>query len=274
MENILPYEVKYSTLKKIKSYDLHREVMEELLYDFEEDMDDEGFESILNRLEEIALKVQTNYFDKLLQFFKEKIRTESLKQSLDKINCPEPNYIEAINIIEEDLKIAKNSQSIGIQNIGLHISDSIYEIEYRKLKTALEDFREAFYYLNSDVEIVKVDSHVQCQNSNEVFPDVVTRGEYLQYVVYNEAWNFLSHMAYAIASFGTPGVYISNIDKGTSHLRRAILDIYDGLILETQEIDEEYLSIRALKLNSLGNNEKIISLSSSLKEYYLKKRNI
>jgi hypothetical protein len=81
-----------------------------------------------------------------------------------------------------------------------------------------------------------------------VFPDVVTRGEYLQYVVYNEAWNFLSHMAYAIASFGTPGVYISNIDKGTSHLRRAILDIYDGLILETQEIDEEYLSIRALKI--------------------------
>lgn len=268
MEHILPYEVKYSTLKKRKSYDLHREIMEELLFNFNDDLNDELFIEILGRLEKIALRVQLNYYYILTEYFQEKIDSDILKKSLIYIQEKEQDYVEAIRIIEASLGIEDISANLTtIPSIELHIADSIYDREYRMLNVILKDFRDAFSYLNSDIGAIRAEKTINKDGNN-----IVTIEDYLQYIVFNEAWNFLSHIAHAVGNFGTPSVYINNIEKGISHLRRAILDIYDGLILETTKIDEEYLQIRAIKLNSLGSSTKIIDLSDVLKKYYLKKK--
>lgn len=270
MEYILPYEVKYTTLRKKKSYELHREIMEELLFNFNDELNHEIFVKILERLEEIALKVQRNYYNELTAFFQDKITSNALIMSLEEIKSEGCDYIEAIKIVETDLGLEKISvDSIPIEDVELHIADTIYNREYKKLNASLKDFREAFNHLNNNIEETKEKITINIFSDSE-FNKKVTTKEYLQYVVFNEAWNFLSHIAHAVGSFSTPKVYISNIEKGISHLRRAVLDIYDGLILETKEIDEGYLQIRAVKLNSLGSDKKISNLSNELKNYYLK----
>lgn len=266
MEYILPYEVKYTTLRKKKSYGLHREIMEELLFNFNEELNQEVFVEILGRLEKIAFIVQRNYYNELTIFFQDKITSDALKMSLKKIKSNKCDYIQAIKIVETDLGLKEISvNSVPVEYVEIHIADTIYDREYKKINASLKDFREAFNHLNNNIEETIADS-----SSDSELNNIVTTKEYLQYVVFNEAWNFLSHIAHAVGSFSTPKVYINNIEKGISHLRRAVLDIYDGLILETKEIDKGYLQIRAVKLDSLGSDKKISNLSNELKNYYLK----
>ena len=79
----------------------------------------------------------------------------------------------------------------------------------------------------------------------------------------------MSHSSFAYTYFQTPRNYISNLHRANSHLQRAIMDVYDGLILERCNISNKYLSIRMMKLMSLGSNSKIINLSEELHQYYL-----
>lgn len=260
MENILPYEVKHSTIIKKKSFDLHKNIIEKILLKFNKDLNDEKFASILFELEEIAYIVQDNYLEALYELFEQKLSTDTLLKISQYIETDD--FLKAIILIEDELNIKHISNDRVISDIDPHISDNIYKLDYEKLHAVLDDFRDAFFYFNKDI-VSKI-------NPNKEIEGRVSEEEYLVYVVYNEAWNFLSHMSYAIAYFDSPRFYISNIEKGVSHLRRAILDIYDGLIVDTQGINEEYLSIRSTKLSSLGNTAKIESLSKSLRDHYIK----
>lgn len=259
MTYLLPYEVKHSTIAKRKDFNLHKNIIDIFFRIFDSNASQKEFEDIIkNEIEPVALKVQRNYYVKLLKTFNLKISKSTVLKTIVLIQTN--NYKEAISIIEEELKIEQQN-SIEYTN-DLHINSSIYNGDFEKIKNILPEFIEAYTCFNESIYSEKLKIH------NEENKQTITENEYLTYVVYNEAWNFLSHLSYAISYFDTPKSFIGNIEKGISHLTRAILDIYDGLIVETQEITPEYLSIRAIKLSSLGSDKKITSLRTLLKDYY------
>ena len=263
MTYLLPYEVKYSTIAKKKDFNLHKNIIDVFFKIFDTNATQEEFERIINdEIEPIALKVQKNYYVKLVKTFNLKISKSTILRTLPLIQAE--NYKEAIFIIENELKIEQ--QNLIEYTNDLHMNSSIYNGDFEKIKKILPEFIEAYTCFNESI------SNDELKINNKEQKDTITENEYLTYVVYNEAWNFLSHLAYAISYFDTPKSFIGNIEKGISHLTRAILDIYDGLIVETQEITPEYLSIRAVKLSSLGSDKKITSLRILLKDYYHSQR--
>lgn len=260
---LLPYEVKYSTIAKKKDFNLHKNIIDIFFEIFHTNATEKEFEDIIkSKIEPISLKVQKNYYVQLLKTFNLKISKSTVLKTIPLIQSK--NYKEAIFIIEEELKI-KQQNLIEYSN-DLHMNSSIYNGDFERIKKILPEFIEAYTCFNESISNEELKIH------NKEQKNTITENEYLTYVVYNEAWNFLSHLSYAISYFDTPKSFIGNIEKGISHLTRAILDIYDGLIVETQEITPEYLSIRAVKLSSLGSNKKITSLRVLLKDYYHSQR--
>lgn len=263
MTYLLPYEVKYSTIAKRKDFNLHKNIIDIFLKICDTSATQKEFELIVkNEIEPIALRVQKNYYLKLVRTFGSRISSEVIFEALSL--SQRKKYKDAISVIEKELGIEQ--QNLVQHSNDLHMSSSIYYGDFEKIKKILPEFIEAYTSFNESIFKEELKIH------NKEKREIITENEYLTYVVYNEAWNFLSHLSYAISYFDTPKSFIGNIEKGLSHLTRAILDIYDGLIVETQEITPEYLSIRAIKLSSLGSDRKITSLRTLLKDYYHSQR--
>ena len=70
MTYLLPYEVKYSTIAKKKDFNLHKNIIDVFFKIFDTNATQEEFERIINdEIEPIALKVQKNYYVKLVKTF-------------------------------------------------------------------------------------------------------------------------------------------------------------------------------------------------------------
>jgi len=261
LKEILIYEVKKSTILKTKDFILQENVIDILVDNFKRNVTRKKFKKIVkSELNPLAEEVQREYLSLLFKEYISVIDSEIVEKS--KIKAQESKYQEAIYLLENNLGISSKRITHDNSHIDYHIDSTIYKKDYERVQRALGDFSEGM----SDLREAILTGKLKLDDST----DYITEHEYLVYVVYNEVWNFMSHMGYAISYFDTPRKYISNIDKGIGHLRRAILDIYDGLIVETQEVNLDYLKIRNQKLESLGCNQKIEDLSTLLRDHYLK----
>lgn len=256
MLEIIPYDTKLSSLLGYKEYKLQMEAFIAFtkIKDAYADIDLEV--NVINEyLNPIAETIQLNYLQQLQKNFDSKLINlpKNLKDSYNKYMI-EKKYTEAIKVIELFLDIDQ-MDDIDINKFNVHVHSEIYQIEFDQINNSIKELLIAYNYLN--------------EYTNTLGKNMPSGVQYLIMVIHHEIWNFMSHSAFAYTYFQTPRNYISNLHRANSHLQRAIMDVYDGLILERCNISNKYLSIRMMKLMSLGSNSKIINLSEELHQYYL-----
>lgn len=273
MEYVIPYDTRLSSLVKKRDFKRHSaffSLMRQYANSYEI-LDDTTSNKFFQKLIELTIPIYRIYTLQLLTNFLKK--DESKKEKVDELNSLFQDtsysreklfyqYREFILNLEEELNIA--ALTLDKKQAMTHISSEIYHIDFQKLIEILKQTNQALDYLY--IELNKhPDLHSQKDKEQEV--------DYLIKVVNFELWNFISHISHAFTSlFKTPLNFISDLEKARNHLRRSIMDIYDGLIVDIyhSNITPEYLNLRNDKIMSLGQAIEMNSLSENLRDYYLK----
>lgn len=275
INEVIPFDTKISSLIKKKLFNNQGLFFRSLICDFlnkipidikEEEVVKYCKEVIYRKdgINNIAVKLQKYYLKMLKKTYSGILKNLSQNEiaDLNYLIDNKEDYIEAIKFIENFLKI-KTFLPPAVPNIQKHSFDEIYTQEKMAILDVLEKSRVALKYFDN---FYKNEYKRPEENKN-----ILTSIDYLALSINHELWNFLTHISYAYYIFETPTIFISNIKKGIAHLNRAILDIYDGLVMETcseLKTSPEYLNLRMLKLESLGDSDKIILLANQLKEHY------
>lgn len=274
VEYVIPYDTRLASLVKKRDF-LKKGEFFKLFFDAlnnPEIVQKKTQERYLEEILFLTIPIYHEYYNCLTKTFYTILVNKNYdftinQQFIDQVNKTQnvsekaKTYITLIQQVEKDLEI-------NISNLKKHLNyntrlvANIYNIETKNLTSIIESFTIAYKLLN-DVYT----NYYSTLNPNE---KQFTTKDYLILVINNELWNFLSHLTHAYTSHElTPRDFISDFDKAISHLRRAILDIYDGILMEFyfDKITPEYLNIRHEKLASLGSFRKMTSLTKSLKEY-------
>jgi len=282
MEKVIPHDTRLASLAKerdFKRYSEYFHVLERCLHS-EYDLDNLEYELTL-----LAFPLYDTYtinlLDKFQDIFSKKEYDKSTKtwdklhSRLKKLSGSDKTTRIENEKLFQDYEVLCNSleKSLNIERVQLpkrenlqHISSNIYNVDYHRLLKVYNQVLEALDYLYFELK-KHPEMHTQKDRTQEL--------DYLIKVVNFELWNFLSHLCHANSDFyKTPLTYISDLEKASNHLRRAIMDIYDGLIIDiySTEITPEYLVLRNQKIMSLGQSRAMSSLSKDLREYYLKIR--
>ncbi len=257
----LPFEAKYVALRGKKDKTLVQKLVRFYFYRIRPNYSNHITEKVfiddyLPQLNDIFMNAMSEYTGLL----KDLTINNHVKISKDELlgyknAVTEKKYDKAISILEKKLEIDECRNRI-LRKPNIHIDSGIYKREFEKINKYLDYFNGAYSTLEKKIK------------SSENSP-VYKKVEYLFFSVSHEFMNFLSHYSTGIVFFDSPAVFINNLQKAIGHLKRALMDIYDGLIAEDGlNKDLEYLRLRAIKMNALGNSEKIQDLVESLKEFY------
>lgn len=272
MQHVIPYDTRLSSLIKKRDFTRHRDYFNIMQIHMQTFGNGFTVEALETELIIKTLPLYRIYSLMLLQKFTVD-NNDGLKAELDEINEEYKNisadnfqslfikYKTVIKQIEDSLEVNQNTFVIHEQIV--HIQSFIYKIDQEKMMDVLMQTFIALTYLDKEL---KLHAHLFGQDDKQQELD------YLIKVVNFELWNFISHISHAYTDFfKTPKLFINDIEKATSHLRRGIMDIYDGLIVDIyhEKITPEYLNIRNQKIFSLGQSKEISSLSERLKQYYL-----
>ncbi|WP_292655304.1 hypothetical protein [Nitratifractor sp.] len=257
----LPFEAKYVALRGKKDKTLVQKLVRfyfcHIRPNYSNRINEKDFiNDYLPQLNDIFNPAMCEYTGLLKELIvRNDIRLSEDEYSYYKNSVLEKKYDRAINLLEKKLKIYESRNRIlGKPNI--HIDSDIYRRELETINRYLDYFGRAYSKLEE-----KINQHKDSPTYEKV--------EYLFFAVSHEFMNFLSHYSTAIVFFDSPTVFINNLQKAIGHLKRALMDIYDGLIAEDGlNKDLDYLSLRAIKMNALGNSEKIQDLVNGLKEFY------
>jgi len=280
MEYVIPYDTRLSSLVKKRDFKRHSaffSLMRQYANNYEI-LEDETSNEFFQKLIELTIPIYRIYILQLLTNFlkkdeskkekvKEKVKeVDELNSLFQKKSCSREKlfykYRELILGLEKELNIS--ALTLCKKQAMTHISSEIYDIDFQKLIEILKQTNQALDYLYLELNKYP-DLHSQKDKEQEV--------DYLIKVVNFELWNFISHISHAFTSlFKTPLNFISDLEKARSHLRRSIMDIYDGLIVDIYhcKITSEYLNLRNDKIMSLGQAIEMNSLSENLRDYYLK----
>jgi hypothetical protein len=275
INEILPLEAKYVSLKKYKNFTFVRKVIKfylnEIFKNSEELLTIKEFNNRYKKeIENLLLDFKVEYVDLLLKTNYLNTNKKDIEQYFYFENktpyITKDRIDDLILKLETDLGIKndliKESQ-LKISNIDKHISSEIYKKDLSLLKEKIKKFHKYYkileYILNKKGFLSKLDE-------KEIQPiDKINNLEYLYFVVIHEFWNFLAHFSMGIVYFNSPNNFLSNLNKSISHLKRAIMDLLDGMIIEYNcSCLPEYLKLRVKKIASLGNRIRIQELIEDL----------
>ena len=272
MTYVIPYDTRLSTLVKKRDFQRHSayfHIMKSYIHNSKNMTSSDYIESLESKLASITIPIYRFYCIVLLQKFEPNEKEKHLEK-LDELLSDNGKsaqellmeYHSVVISIEKELDI--NQNNLPIQSCDEHQRADMYKKDHETMFLVLQQTYIALEHLEAELR-----KHpLLCKQK-----DQQQELDYLIKVVNFELWNFISHISHAYTDFfKTPKLFISDIEKGTSHLRRAIMDIYDGLIVDIyhDKITPEYLNLRNQKILSLGQSNQIFSLSESLRDYYMK----
>jgi len=273
MEHVIPHDTRLASIitkRDFKKYSTYFKIMQ--FYESRYSENDDYIEKLEKELMQTTIPMYDTYCIALIERFIVDNKAILLDQ-WDKLHQNLVNrnfeireiflkYSHLILELEKNLNIQRDS--LATREEIKQITSPIYNIDYKRMHEIRSQTAIALHYLSLELN-KHPNLHSQENEQKEL--------DYLVKVVNFELWNFISHMCHANTDFfKAPLAFISDIEKGTSHLRRAVMDIYDGLIVDIyhKKLTAEYLNLRNKKILSLGQSKSIYSLSESLKEYYLK----
>ena len=283
INDILPFEAKYVSLKKSKNFSLIRNIIK--LYfqlvtiNTKINLDDFN-DNYLPKIQNYIYPFKNEYF-KLLFLSNESEIINTIKNDNDFKNSWIKGFDQNKNIIQSEIDnlIYLLEKKLDISNdlieknqlkitSPIHITSKIYKDDLIFMKKRLAEFSKYFKILE-DILTKKYPNFLISTKKNTINElDKITNLEYLYFTITHEFLNYLAHYSMGIAYFNSPNNYISNLNKATSHLKRAIMDLLDVMILEFECATKDYLKIRVFKLASLGNRTKIEDLISKLENVF------
>jgi len=275
--HILVHEARLATLQKKRDFHRSRKFFNLLIKYVKvgNEYDKVAFEFELLSL---SIPIQLHYFKELTKKFKHILMSSELDEDFTYVkNILIPKYkngngIDYIEISKELLFLIKKYEMklyifqqyhSTARRLVAHTGSDIYHIEHTKLREVLDQMITSLKYFDDELG-----KHTQLHGQQER-----QELDYLIKVVYFEIWNFLSHMSHALSdTFKNPLHYISDLEKASAHLRRAIMDIYDGMLVDIyyDKLTPEYLELRYKKIQSLGSYDSMNNLTLDLRDYYLR----
>jgi len=272
IELFLPFEARYVSLRGYKDYILINKVI--TFY----------FEYIVSSHSlEISKKEYMINYSKLLRLILDPYFLEYIDLLENKFGIPttytgavHPTYykyrtnkkhISAIIFLEKFHGISNNIKHNHVTNkinfrLNAHAISEIYKNEINQIEELHEEFSFAYTELTGVMR-----SNYSLLTNNKYYNEL----ESLFFQVSHEFLAYLSHYSSAVVFFDTPTIYTTNLKRAIGHLRRAIMDIYEGLIIyEGISSTAEFLSMRTEKVASLGQNKKSNTLIKRLGDYYKK----
>jgi len=285
INEILPFEAKYISLRKNKNFTFIRQIIQLFLNDIlpnanklvtKETFNDKYLSKIeqtikVCKAEYLGLLIKYNIKDKDKSYynnFKKKYLFKRNNKYGIKNELIEEAIIDLENYLDVGNEIIKKNQ-LNITDIDKHISSDIYKGELELLNQQIKKFHK--YYLILERKLYE-NGFIKKIDENTINPtDKINNLEYLYFVIIHEFWNFLAHFSMGLIYFNTPNNFLSNLHKSISHLKRAVMDLLDGMIIENNcSYLPEYLQLRVLKISSLGNSIKIQELISRLEKVFTK----
>jgi len=274
MQHVIPHDTRLASLvtkRDFSRYSVYFSIMQRYITEYSSE--DNFTQDLEYELMKLSLPLYDLYTITLIERFVTQDNTFAERWDSLHIEITTPNYNvdelfenykELILDLEKILDIERDVVALNAYKVN--IGAKIYEIDYKRMQKVLNQTVLALGYLNEEL-----DKNPQLHSQDDKQQEL----DYLIKVVIFEIWNYISHICHAnTAFFKTPLDFISDLEKATSHLKRAIMDIYDGLIVDIYEskITPEYLKIRNKKIMSLGQTKEIYSVTEELKNYYLKIR--
>ncbi|QCT94515.1 hypothetical protein FE773_04780 [Caminibacter mediatlanticus TB-2] len=281
INDILPFEAKYISLRKFKNFTFVRYIikfyLEEIFkYSYKELTIEEFNENYGKKLEKSLQSYKIEYITLLIKSHEEILKPykSNIEQYFEKNNNNVSIKLEYIDSLIEFLETKLNIENslikeyqLNIPMIDKHVNSNIYSSDLNLLKNKIKKFHKYYKILE---EILYKKGFIQKIDNNIVKPvDKISNLEYLYFVVMHEFWNFLSHFSMGFVYFNSPNNFLSNLNKSISHLKRAIMDLLDGMIIEYDCTKKsEYLKLRVMKVASLGNKSKIQELIKNLEDLF------
>lgn len=289
--NILPFESKYVSLYKKKNFTLVRNIVKTYIAIFKQTGEEITYKKFIEKIfipfyNEFLLNSKKEYIldlidknEKTIQKhlqsdtkFKNEIR-KCVQIEDKKVKELKEEYIEyLISIIETKLNIENeliNKSQILIPDVKIHLNSKLYDKDIEFLTQRLLEFNTFFSILEHIIKEKNPSFFINLKSENSKGIETLENLEYLYFVAIHEFLNFLAHYSMGVTFFCSPNNYKININKAISHLKRAIMDLLDVMIVEYNcSHTPEYLKIRTLKLASLGNKNKIENLIKKLQKIF------
>jgi len=286
--NILPFEAKYVSLYKKKNFTLVRNIVKTSIKIFKKTGEKITYKDFIEKFfmpfyDKFLLNSKKEYIldlidknDKIIKKhlqFDIKFKNEVRKCIQIEDKKLKEEYIEhLISIIETKLNIENeliHKSQILIPDVKIHTDSKLYDKDIKFLTQRLLEFNTFFSILEQIIQEKNPNFFINLEKENLKAIETLENIEYLYFVVIHEFLNFLAHYSMGVTFFCSPNNYKTNINKAISHLKRAIMDLLDVMIVEYNcSHTPEYLKIRTLKLASLGNKSKIENLIKELQKIF------
>lgn len=234
--------------------------MNDILKNHDTSVSEEEFnQSYLPEILSIFNKAFLEYIDLLQKTFKIKIPANRSNLFDDE------DYLPLITVLENEIGINHIFEEYHnpLEKINNLIDTQIYRKEFDDLKEYLNKFNIAY---NEITAIVKAQEQEGDRKKE-------SKINYIFLIVNHEFLSFLSHYATGLVYFDSPKVFTNNLHRALSHLKRALMDIYDGMIMEQgYNQDVKYMCLRNQKISSLGQEHRMKDLIEGLEKFYHEKR--
>ncbi len=281
INDILPLEAKYISIRKYKNFTFVREIIQfylnKILPDYDKTLTINEFNNIYGKeLEKILRPYKTEYASLLIKTNEKHLKPyKHVIEEYFQFENGKPSIIlskvdDLVIKLDEILKIQNDlikKYQLYIPNIDKHINSKVYIKDLELLKEKIKKFHKYYKILEA---ILNNKGFIEKLNKQKIkHTDKISNLEYLYFVVIHEFWNFLAHFSMGIIYFNSPNNFLSNVNKSIGHLKRAIMDLLDGMIIEYNcSHNLDYLKLRVIKIASLGNRIKIQELIKKLEEIF------